>query len=76
MKTEPCLICKKPVPDFVPQYCCSGMNCGCGGLPVNPCICSDECEDALYKYIGLPFDERRQKAGIALFTAAQPEDKG
>ena len=34
------------------------------GQPVNPCVCSDECDNALYKYIGLEFEERRIKAGI------------
>ena len=28
---KPCLICKKPVPDFVAEICCSGYECGCGG---------------------------------------------
>lgn len=38
-----CEVCNKPVPEYVPKYCCNGFGCGCFGLPVEPCICSEEC---------------------------------
>ena len=44
---NPCEICGKPVPDYVPQYCCSGDECGCLGLPIEPCVCGDACWAAL-----------------------------
>jgi hypothetical protein len=68
-----CLICKKPVPDYIPQMCCDGRECGCMGMPVNPCICSDQCYDAVMNGIGKPFDERRKDAGIEIYNSAQKE---
>ena len=26
------------------QMCCSGSECGCMGMPVDPPVCSEECE--------------------------------
>ena len=54
-----CLICGKPVDDYKPEMCCNGQGCGCMGLPINPCTCSQECEDALFAYIGHTYEERR-----------------
>ena len=68
-----CLICQRPVPDYNPDYCCSGFDCACQGQPAQPCICSDECWDALTKRVG-EFDERRIKAGIVLYL--QPDAAG
>ena len=59
-----CLICGIEVPDYEPKYCCDGRECGCMGQPVDPCICSNRCWDALIKYIGHPYEERRKLAGI------------
>lgn len=59
-----CIICGKPVPDYEPRMCCDGMHCGCRGLPIEPCVCSQECDRAVYDYIGKPFEERRKLAGI------------
>lgn len=59
-----CLICEKPCPDYEPEFCCNGYDCDCRGQPLHPCVCSSRCEDALYEWIGLPFEERRIKAGI------------
>ena len=28
---------------FEYEMCCSGFECGCLGLPIEPCLCSDEC---------------------------------
>ena len=41
-----------------------GHDCGCCGLPIEPCTCSIICEDALYKHIGATMDMRRKIAGI------------
>lgn len=62
-----CLICKRPVDNYKPDFCCPGIDCTCRGLPINPCTCSIECENAIFDFIGLPFDERRIKAGIKLY---------
>ena len=56
------------MPDYSPQYCCNGQDCGCMGQPIDPCTCSKECDAALFDNIGLPMDERRKKAGIALYS--------
>jgi len=69
-KSYRCLICQKPVLDYEPEYCCSGRDCGCRGQPMEPCICSSECEDAVYKHIGEEFDQRRILAGIELWKEA------
>ena len=62
-----CLICTKPVPEFVSKYCCNGIDCGCMGQLLEPCICSDRCWDALIAGIGKPYDERRRDAGIEVY---------
>jgi hypothetical protein len=59
-----CIICGKPVDDYEPDYCCNGTECGCHGQPISPCVCSSECNKAVFDYIGKPFDERRILAGI------------
>lgn len=43
-----CEVCGKPVPDYVPKFCCNAFDCGCGGKPVEPCICSEECWERMY----------------------------
>lgn len=67
-----CLICGKPVPDYVPKYCCDGSECGCMGKPIDPCVCSDTCETALFENIGIPMEERRIKAGIEKWSGGFP----
>lgn len=62
--SELCVICCKPVPDYKPTFCCDGHDCVCHGLPIEPCICSPECWQALLDYIGMDFEGRRIKAGI------------
>jgi len=62
-----CLICSKPVPGYVPEYCCSGQECGCGGEPREPCVCSEECYEAVFSWIGIEYEARRIKAGIEKF---------
>lgn len=31
--------------EFKPEFCCDGRDCGCQGGPVDPVVCSKECED-------------------------------
>ena len=45
-KGYPCMVCGKPMPDYEPQGCCDGRECGCMGLPIEPPICSEECWDS------------------------------
>ncbi|MCL1696306.1 hypothetical protein [Lysinibacillus sp. BPa_S21] len=33
--------------DHVSEYCCSGFECGCMGLPINPAFC-DECTKKVF----------------------------
>lgn len=53
---DPCLICGAPVFGYEPSYCCSGRECACMGLPLEPCICSKKCYDALMAGIGKPME--------------------
>ncbi len=62
-----CLICEKPVPDYVAKYCCDGQGCACLGKPVEPCVCSQRCHDALVAGIGKPYEQRRVDAGIEVW---------
>lgn len=68
-----CLICTKPVHDYIPQYCCSGYECGCMGQPIDPCVCSSECNDAVFNNIGMPMEQRRIKASIDIWI--EPNEK-
>lgn len=45
---DKCVVCEKPVKDYEPVYCCDGHMCGCQGLPIEPPLCSDECEDKIF----------------------------
>lgn len=52
---EACIVCGKNIPDYVPEYCCSAIECGvvvcnCRGQPIDPPICSDECWDKYLDY--------------------------
>ena len=38
-----CEACGKPLPDYKPEYCCDGRDCGCYGLPIHPPVCNEEC---------------------------------
>ena len=67
---DECEICGKPVDGYIPEYCCNGMDCGCMGRPINPCICSDRCERAVYAHIGFTMEERRKLAGIERYKEA------
>lgn len=67
MRSELCLCCQRPVPDFIPTYCCNGYECGCRGEPCEPCVCSKECWDAIISGIGNTYEDRRIRAGIELY---------
>ena len=71
-----CLICGKPVLDYEPVGCCDGRECGCMGLPTNPCVCSQGCDAALMTGIGKTYEQRRIDSGIAAWIpTAQPEER-
>ena len=44
-----CMGCGKHFMGDLPRMCCSGFECGCMGLPVDPVCCSKECEDRIVK---------------------------
>ncbi|NII73237.1 hypothetical protein FHW84_001806 [Dyella sp. SG562] len=59
-----CLICSVWVEQYVPIYCCGGgFDCGCMGQPTNPCVCSEECGEALFDING-SYEDRRIRYGI------------
>lgn len=43
-----CVIRSEPVPGYDPVFCCDGSDCWCMGLPIEPCLCSDECSGLLF----------------------------
>jgi len=43
MIVDACIVCGKPVPDYIPEYCCDGRECNCRGLPIEPPVCSYIC---------------------------------
>lgn len=50
MKDWKCDSCNKDIyvlDDYEQEYCCSGRECGCYGLPINPVFC-DDCEEKIY----------------------------
>jgi len=42
-----CMVCDKEFQGKEPQMCCSGVECGCMGMPTEPIVCSQECYDKL-----------------------------
>lgn len=42
-----CMVCGKDFKGPEPLMCCSGRECGCMGMPVDPIVCSDACYHAL-----------------------------
>ena len=38
-----CVICGEIVENYKPDYCCNETDCGCGGRPIEPPVCSDKC---------------------------------
>lgn len=52
MTIEKCIVCGADVTDYEPEYCCTyismDMPCGCMGLPIEPPLCSVECEEKVF----------------------------
>ncbi|RJE88606.1 hypothetical protein D3P07_11465 [Paenibacillus sp. 1011MAR3C5] len=49
-----CIVCDAQVYDYEPQMCCDGRECGCMGKPLEPPLCSTECEEKVFgKYVGV-----------------------
>lgn len=42
-----CMVCGKEFKDLEPKMCCSGRECGCMGMPIEPIVCSHECYNKL-----------------------------
>jgi hypothetical protein len=40
------------------------------GQPMEPCVCSQECSDALFNGIGKTYEQRRIDAGIKIWQPA------
>jgi hypothetical protein len=48
-----CMVCGEEFKGEEPKMCCSGRDCGCMGMPIDPICCSEEC------YNKLPFRNGR-----------------
>lgn len=42
-----CMVCGTSFKGEEPKYCCSGRECGCMGMPIDPIVCSEECYNRL-----------------------------
>ena len=42
-----CVVCGTKFMGPEPKMCCSGRDCGCMGLPIDPIVCSKECYENL-----------------------------
>ena len=42
-----CAICET---EIEVQMCCSGRECSCMGMPIDPPVCSNECYDKYMEY--------------------------
>ena len=60
---DPCIVCGMPVPDYRPEICCNGRDCGCMGQPINPCICGEKCWEVFCNTAEYNYD--LEKARIA-----------
>jgi hypothetical protein len=49
-----CMVCGESFQGEEPRTCCSGRDCGCMGMPIDPIICSEEC------YYNLPHMKNRK----------------
>jgi hypothetical protein len=50
MEKHNCDGCHKEIEvhdEYEPEFCCSGQDCCCMGLPINPVFC-DECEEKIF----------------------------
>jgi hypothetical protein len=51
-----CMVCEATFMGPEPQMCCSGRDCGCMGMPIDPIVCSEEC------YNNLPSKKSKTRA--------------
>jgi len=66
-----CQKCGNQVLDYQPQLCCDGRECGCLGLPLEPCICT-ECWDNYYiNLLKIKIKEDVNERFNKIFTYAQ-----
>lgn len=49
MVEQECIVCGKKFMGLKPSVCCSGRDCGCMGMPIDPQVCSDECYETRNK---------------------------
>lgn len=42
-----CMVCGTEFLGEEPKFCCSGRECGCMGMPIEPIACSQSCYDKL-----------------------------
>ncbi len=42
-----CMGCDAVFMGEPPKMCCSGRDCGCMGLPIDPILCGPECYDKM-----------------------------
>ncbi len=42
-----CEVCGKEFLGDMPVMCCSGIDCGCMGRPIDPVVCSQGCYDKM-----------------------------
>ncbi|MES2395650.1 MAG: hypothetical protein V4549_06590 [Bacteroidota bacterium] len=45
MSENYCMACGVGYIGDEPKMCCSGRECGCMGMPIEPLVCSKECSD-------------------------------
>jgi hypothetical protein len=50
-----CMGCGETFMGPEPKMCCSGRDCGCMGMPIEPIVCSEEC------YNRLPNNQNKNK---------------
>ena len=44
-----CVVCGEKVKHYNPEFCCSGQDCTCMGLPIEPPLCDKrECNEKIY----------------------------
>lgn len=53
-----CVVCGK---DIEVTICCSGRDCGCMGMPIDPPVCSDKCYDELMNNYKKYYPDNKQE---------------
>lgn len=44
-----CMFCKETFLGPEPKMCCNGDMCGCGGMPIDPIMCSEDCYNSKFE---------------------------